>query len=47
MPTSRVKRFTAFLFENALIAGALVLTAALSAVTTMRMVLASQEVVVP
>jgi len=47
VPTSRVKRFTAFLFENALLAGALVLTAALSAVTTMRIVLASQEVVVP
>jgi beta-lactam-binding protein with PASTA domain len=47
VPRSRVKRFTAFLFENALLAGALVLTAALSAVTTMRIVLASQEVVVP
>lgn len=47
MPTSRVKRFTAFLLENALLAGALLLTAALSAVTTMRIVLASQEVVVP
>jgi len=45
--TSRVKRFTAFLLENALVSGALLLTAALSAVTTMRIVLASQEVVVP
>jgi serine/threonine-protein kinase len=45
--TSRLRRFTAFLFENALVAFALVLTAALSAVTTMRIVLASQEVVVP
>ena len=47
MQTSRVKRFTAFLLENALLAGALLLTAALSAVTTMRIVLSSQEVVVP
>lgn len=47
MSTSRVKRFTAFLLENALVSGALLLTAALSAVTTMRIVLASQEVVVP
>lgn len=47
MSTSRVKRFTAFLLENALVSGALLLTAVLSAVTTMRIVLASQEVVVP
>jgi serine/threonine-protein kinase len=45
--TSRIKRLTALLLENALLAGALLLTAALSGVTTMRIVLASQEVVVP
>jgi serine/threonine-protein kinase len=44
---SRVKRFTAFLLENALLTGALLLSAALSGVTTMRVVLSSQEVVVP
>lgn len=47
VPTSRVKRLTAFLLENALLSSALLLTAALSAVTTMRIILASQEVVVP
>lgn len=47
MAASKVKRFTAFLLENALLAAALLLTAALSAVTTMRVVLSSQEVVVP
>jgi serine/threonine-protein kinase len=35
------------MLENALLAGALLLTAALSGLTTMRIVLASQEVVVP
>jgi serine/threonine-protein kinase len=47
VPTSRIKRFSGWLLENALLAGALLLTAALSGVTTMRIVLASQEVVVP
>jgi serine/threonine-protein kinase len=44
---SRVKRLTAFLLENAILAAALLVTAALSAVTTMRLVLSAQEVVVP
>jgi serine/threonine-protein kinase len=47
VPASRIKRLTALLLENALLAGALLLTAALSGVTTMRIVLSSQEVVVP
>lgn len=47
MAASRVKRFTAFLLQNALLTAALLLSAALSAVATMRAVLSSQEVVVP
>jgi serine/threonine-protein kinase len=41
------KRFAKLLLEKALLAGALLATAGLSALTTMRVVLSSQEVVVP
>lgn len=47
MTASRARRFTAFLLRNAFLAAALLLTAALSALTTMRAVLSAQEVVVP
>lgn len=47
MAASRVNRLTAFLLENAILAAALLVTVALSAVTTMRFVLSAQEVVVP
>ncbi|MBI3931896.1 MAG: PASTA domain-containing protein [Acidobacteria bacterium] len=43
----RIKRFAVFLVKHGLLALALLVTAALSAVTTMRVVLTSQEVTVP
>lgn len=45
--TLSVKRFAVLLVQNALLAAALLALAALSAVATMRVVLTSQEVVVP
>jgi serine/threonine-protein kinase len=43
----KTRRFAVLLLKNGLLAGALLLTAGLSALTTMRVVLTSQEVVVP